>query len=175
VQVVEHLRRVAGWVGRFHRFKPQVSRGLSAPQLQMAYRIAIVSRPADGESYDAGLFTDGYLELINPRIVAQTLEEVVEYEGCLTFFDVRGKVSRPWGIRVVYHGSNGPRTFTGTLARSIHHEIDHLDGKLYTDEDRMPARHKPISMAEYRELPPQPATAEPAQLRWLDLEPPPAP
>jgi hypothetical protein len=45
-RILAHLRKVAGWVNRYHAFKPGVSMGIAAPQLGMAYRIAIVSRPA---------------------------------------------------------------------------------------------------------------------------------
>ncbi|WP_430783456.1 peptide deformylase [Actinoplanes sp. G11-F43] len=167
--VIRHLRRVAHWVGRFHDFKPQVSRGIAAPQLGIAYRIAIVSRPADGVTYDADLFRDGYLELVNPRIVEETIEEVTDYEGCLSFFDVRGQVRRPYGIRVAIDGRAEPRTFTGALARSISHEIDHLNGKIYTDSDRMPYGEQPVTVADYQRMREEDRIAPPvipARLTW---------
>ncbi|MFC7275369.1 peptide deformylase [Paractinoplanes rhizophilus] len=150
--VLRHLREVAGWVGRFHAFSPEVSRGIAAPQLGIGCRIAIVSRPAGGSAHDAGLYRDGYLELVNPRIVEETIETVTDYEGCLSFFDVRGRVRRPYGIKVSVDGRSEPRVFAGPVARSIAHEIDHLNGKVYTDADRMPAGERPLAVADYRRM-----------------------
>ncbi|WP_433367540.1 peptide deformylase [Actinoplanes sp. CA-142083] len=157
--VLRHLRNVAGWVGRVHQFNPRVSRGIAAPQLGICYKIAIVSRPD---------VPDGYLELINPRVVEVTNEEVADYEGCLSFFDVRGRLLRPYGMKVSLDGRSEPRVFTGSLARSIAHEIDHLNGKVYTDRALMP----PIPVAEYQRMREEnriAAAPVPSRLTWLVL------
>lgn len=130
-RVLDHLRRVAGWVSRYHKFKPEVGMGIAAPQVGITYRIAIVRR----------LHSDQFLELINPRIVDQSSEVVDEYEGCFSFFDVRGLVRRPARITVVHDQLDGGSVATvldGHMARNVQHEIDHLEGKIYTDRDRMP-------------------------------------
>ena len=145
VRVLAHLRRVAGWVNRYHLFKPEVSMGIAAPQLGMAYAIAIVKEPGSPD----------YIELVNPRVVERTDEEVRDYEGCLSFFDVRGIVERPYGLRVRHwtaEGSMRDVVLTGGLARSVAHEIDHLNGKVYTDADRMPVGEGPIDVVRYRRL-----------------------
>ncbi|MEU2663576.1 peptide deformylase [Micromonospora sp. NPDC007220] len=145
VRVLAHLRRVAGWVNRYHAFKPQVSMGIAAPQLGMAYAIAIVRQPGSND----------YLELVNPSVVERTDEEVLDFEGCLSFFDVRGRVRRPYGLRVRHRTAQGADrdvVLTGALARSVAHEIDHLGGKLYTDADRMPSDEAPIGVRQYRQL-----------------------
>jgi peptide deformylase len=144
-QIIAHLRRVAGWVTRYHAFKPEVGMGIAAPQLGIAYRIAILRKS----------HSERFLELVNPRVVAATPEHSDEYEGCLSFFDVRGIVRRPVSVTVAYERlDGGPATtvFTGALARNVQHEIDHLNGKLYTDEDRMPAGMSPIPVDEYRAM-----------------------
>ncbi|WP_433304792.1 peptide deformylase [Actinoplanes sp. CA-030573] len=164
-RTVAHLRKVAGWVGRFHQFDPAVSRGLAAPQLGMGFPIAIVSQPTGGD-YDDELFRDGWLELVNPRIVAVSLEARTEFEGCLSFFDYRGKVTRPWGIRVEFDGSDGVLEFTGTLARSIHHELDHLRGMLFTHRHRMPELEQPIPVQQYRQLREPPPDSPQGDLNW---------
>lgn len=141
--VLAHLRRVAGWVTRYHTFQPEAAMGIAAPQLGIPYRIAIVSEPHSRR----------FIELINPSVIAATDELADEYEGCLCFFDVRGIVRRPVGITIAYdrlHGEPSTTEFTGAMARSLLHEIDHLDGKLYTDRDRMPAGMNPIPVDEYR-------------------------
>ncbi len=76
------------------------------------------------------------MALLNPRIVQESARREERYEGCLSFFDVRGMVPRPVAIRVEYHDPQGTcyvASFNGTLARLIAHEIDHLHGTLYTD------------------------------------------
>ncbi|MEU7845900.1 peptide deformylase [Micromonospora parva] len=161
-RVLAHLRRVAGWVNRYHSFKPEVSMGIAAPQLGMAYAIAIVKVPGSRD----------YIELVNPIVLDRTDEEVRDYEGCLSFFDVRGIVERPYGLRVRHWTAAGDLrevVLTGGLARSVAHEIDHLNGKVYTDVDRMPEGEGPVDVSRYRRLredgvftPP----VAPAQLRW---------
>jgi peptide deformylase len=141
-RTLEHLRRVAGWVARYHTFRPDAAMGLAAPQLGITYRIAIIRRPRSNE----------FIELLNPRIISASSRSADDYEGCLSFFDVRGMVRRPVSVTVRHDRlDGGPLTtvFTGALARSVQHEIDHLDGKMYTDEDRMPAGMNPIPMTEY--------------------------
>jgi peptide deformylase len=144
-RVLAHLRRVAGWVTRYHTFSPSAAMGIAAPQLGMAYRIAIIRRP----------HTEEFIELINPRVTAASSELADAYEGCLSFFDVRGIVRRPVGVTVAYDRLGGePATtlFTGAMARGVQHEVDHLDGKLYTDPDRMPAGLSPIPVEQYRAM-----------------------
>ena len=95
--------------------------GLAAPQVGVLRRIAIVE------------FADKYYELINPRILKSSGEEIGE-EGCLSVPGVRGKVKRPETITVTYTDRAGKRhkeEITGILARVFCHEIDHLDGVLF--------------------------------------------
>lgn len=168
-RTLAHLRKVAGWVGRFHQFDPAVSRGLAAPQLGMGFPIAIVSQPADGSTFDEDLFRDGWLELVNPKIVGFSVEETADYEGCLSFFDYRGRVTRPWAIRIEFDGSDGTQEFTGTLARSIHHEIDHLQGLLYTATNRMRELKNPLPVREYRQRREPPSAPPQGELTWRML------
>jgi len=142
-RIVDHLRRVAGWVARYHTFKPDVGMGIAAPQLGIEHRIAIVKTP----------HSEQFVELINPRIVAESAETADGYERCLCFFDFRGIVRRPVSVTVTHDRLDGEpvaTVFTGALARNVQHEIDHLNGKLYTDEDRMPAGMSPTQVDDYR-------------------------
>jgi len=98
--------------------------GLAAPQVGIMRRIAVVECEP-GVVY----------ELINPKIIARSGEQNGS-EGCLSVPGKYGKVSRPMNVTVQclnregetveYHGSE-------LLARAFCHEIDHLDGKLFTD------------------------------------------
>ena len=74
--------------------------------------------------------------LLNPRIVDATADDDEQYEGCLSFFDVRGLVRRPLRIDVEHARCDGSRvitTFERAMARLVAHEIDHLEGRLYVD------------------------------------------
>lgn len=76
------------------------------------------------------------LELINPEIV-DSFGECIEREGCLSVKGENGYVKRPEEVTVKAldrYGNEFIITGTGLLARAFCHEIDHLDGILYTDK-----------------------------------------
>lgn len=76
------------------------------------------------------------LELINPEII-DSFGEVVEKEGCLSVKGQQGYVKRPEEVTVKAldrYGNEFVITGVGLLARALCHEIDHLDGILYTDK-----------------------------------------
>ncbi|MBQ3901461.1 MAG: peptide deformylase [Clostridia bacterium] len=98
--------------------------GLAAPQVGVLRRIAIVEN--DGQ----------FIELINPEIIAREGVQN-EIEGCLSVPDVWGITERPEKVTVRATDRNGKEftaTGEGLLARAFCHEIDHLSGKLFTDE-----------------------------------------
>ncbi|MGN9843513.1 peptide deformylase [Nonomuraea sp. H19] len=89
--------------------------------------------------------------LLNPRIVNATTETDEQYEGCRSFFDVRGIVARPLVLEVEHTTLDGQQKITRFdhgLARLVAHELDHLDGRLYTS--RMRDGLQPIPVEEYR-------------------------
>ncbi len=97
--------------------------GLAAPQVGMLRRIAVI---------DAG---SGLIELINPVILEKSGEQCGN-EGCLSVPNKQGRVTRPQHIRVEALDREGDKFIMeadGLLARAFCHEIDHLDGILYTD------------------------------------------
>lgn len=84
--------------------------------------------------------------------MARSDEQDERYEGCLSFFDVRGLVPRPLRIVVESTTLTGElitREYRDAIARLIQHEIDHLDDILYTS--RMRAGIKPIPVEQYRQ------------------------
>ena len=98
--------------------------GLAAPQVGVLRRLVVI---------DVG---EGLIELINPVIV-ETEGSMVNPEGCLSIPGRRCTVERP--ERVVVHALNRKgQTIevegTEFLAMALCHEIDHLDGILYTDK-----------------------------------------
>ncbi|NRD78824.1 peptide deformylase [Bacillus sp. BRMEA1] len=100
--------------------------GLAAPQIGLDARIAIVD--IDDET--------GTIEMINPKILKQEGEQSGP-EGCLSFPGLFGEVTRPDFVQVEAFDRKG-RKYTleaeGFLARAIQHEIDHLDGILFTSK-----------------------------------------
>lgn len=98
--------------------------GLAAPQIGLDARIAVVD--IDDES--------GTIEMINPRIIKQAGEQTGP-EGCLSFPDLFGEVTRPNYVQIEAFDRKGRKYMLeaeGFLARAIQHEIDHLDGVLFT-------------------------------------------
>lgn len=97
--------------------------GLAAPQVGILKRIVVI---------DVG---DGPMVLINPEILEAEGEQTGD-EGCLSVPGMAGKVTRPNYVKVkaldidmqevIYEGEE-------LLARAFCHEIDHLDGHLYTE------------------------------------------
>ena len=97
--------------------------GLAAPQVGILRRIVV----CDTE--------EGMIELINPEII-ETEGEQEELEGCLSVPGVWGITSRPAKVTVRALNRYGEEfTVTGTEldARCFCHELDHLDGVLFTD------------------------------------------
>ncbi|MFC9225218.1 peptide deformylase [Streptomyces hygroscopicus] len=116
--------------------------GIAAPQIGIGRAAAVVQPPGDVPA----------VILLNPRITDRSEETDEQYEGCLSFFDVRGLVPRPLKITVETTSLTGEAVTTAYergLARLIHHEIDHLNGLLYTT--RMRTGVDPIPVEEYRQ------------------------
>jgi peptide deformylase len=135
--------------------------GLAAPQVGVLRRLAVidVTPPAEEdmeEEADENAEEDAYREavgeiasgseaapevlkfvLINPEIVEVSEEVVSAQEGCLSVPGMVGTVVRPARIKVRALDIDG-RLFEvegeGMLAKALMHEIDHLDGILYTDK-----------------------------------------
>ncbi len=97
--------------------------GLAAPQVGILRRVVIVD--VDGTKY----------ELINPRIIARSKDTITEPEGCLSLPGESAEVKRPRCVTVEAQDRFG-KTFQangcGLLARAFCHELDHLDGVVYT-------------------------------------------
>lgn len=98
--------------------------GLAAPQIGLDQQIAIVDI---GDEI-------GTIELINPEILEFSGEQTGP-EGCLSFPNLYGEVTRPNWVKVRAQDRKG-KFYTleaeEFLARAIVHEIDHLNGILFT-------------------------------------------
>lgn len=74
--------------------------------------------------------------MINPEIIEETGSDI-DVEGCLSVPNFNGTVERPEEIKVKYQDIDGVEhtiEASGLFARCICHEIDHLDGILFTDK-----------------------------------------
>ncbi|GAA2656341.1 hypothetical protein GCM10009864_22890 [Streptomyces lunalinharesii] len=127
-------------IGQVHPFAKGM--GIAAPQIGIARAAAVVHPPGDAPT----------IILLNPKITSSSDEMDEQYEGCLSFFDVRGLAPRPLKITVEATAPTGETVTTvydRGLARLVHHEIDHLAGLLYTA--RMRTGIEPIPVEEYRQ------------------------
>lgn len=97
--------------------------GLAAPQIGVLKRLVVI---------DMG---EGLIKLVNPKIIeTKGTQKVVE--GCLSIPNKYGKLERPAKVTIEALNENGKKiilTGTGDLAKCFCHEIDHLDGVLFTD------------------------------------------
>jgi peptide deformylase len=116
--------------------------GVAAPQIGISRAAAIVIPPDPGAEP---------VVMLNPQVISESAEADEQYEGCLSFFDVRGLVPRPLHIEVACTKSDGQKyilTLDNAMARLAVHEIDHLAGRLYVS--RMRDGVHPIPVSEYR-------------------------
>ena len=97
--------------------------GLAAPQVGILRRVVVID---DGS---------GLLELINPEILETSKETQIDAEGCLSNPGQYGMVERPYRVKVRAQDRNGnwfEKEGEGLLARAFCHELDHLEGILFT-------------------------------------------
>jgi|688.fasta_scaffold157835_3 peptide deformylase len=101
--------------------------GLSAPQLGIMSRVFVFGNPDE---------PDSIMPVFNPKIVNTGDDHTVYEEQCSTFPGLFLKIKRPTTIRMRYTNLNGDvetHNFQGMTARVAQHEVDHLDGVLFTD------------------------------------------
>eukprot|EP00962_Isochrysis_galbana_P040272 scaffold14574_cov120-Isochrysis_galbana.AAC.12 len=131
------LRRVARPVvrtadrGRLHslyqklRTELQGDMGLAAPQLGLSIRAFVVQG------------TDTAWMAVNPEILRQSRTTSREWEACLSLPHYAAVVERPRTVHVRYNDVDGrriSRRLSGQDARVFQHELDHLDGILFTEK-----------------------------------------
>ncbi|MCW6073914.1 MAG: peptide deformylase [Clostridium botulinum] len=97
--------------------------GLAAPQVGILKRLVVI---------DMG---QGLIKLVNPKIInKEGTQEVIE--GCLSIPNTWGRLKRPKKVTIQALNEYGKKiilTGTGDLAKCFCHEIDHLEGILFTD------------------------------------------
>lgn len=108
----------------FDLMKAKNGMGLAAPQVGITKRFFIMRH--DGQDYT----------ICNPKLISANARSESGVEGCLSFPGVRVRVERPESAKVRYTTPGGIkriRTFRGVLARCFLHELDHLNGIVFTE------------------------------------------
>ncbi len=110
--------------------------GLAAPQVDLSIRVVVIGfRPYDEKTDTFGEVTEQHT-LVNPEILEFRGEKKYYNEGCLSVPDIHEDVLRPEAVVVHYWDEDWNEhtdEATGLYARVIQHEVDHLDGKVFTD------------------------------------------
>lgn len=81
-------------------------------------------------------YEDQYLKLVNPKIIGTSGEQEC-LEGCLSFPERFGKTIRPQTVTIQALDENGKElilTGEGEMAKCFCHEIEHLEGQVFTDK-----------------------------------------
>jgi len=110
--------------------------GLAAPQVADSRRVIVIEWADPPENEDDPAPDPRLYILVNPEIVRQSKESLIDHEGCLSVPGFIGEVERHESVTVKSQDRHGkPRRLkaAGWLARILQHEIDHLDGILYID------------------------------------------
>ncbi len=102
-------------------------RGLAGNQVGLLKRVFIIKLESTGET----------LAMFNPKIIETSSNENSAEEGCLSFPSLWLDVKRPVTVKVEYldkHGKECQNTLSGIDARCFLHELDHLDGIVFTNK-----------------------------------------
>ena len=125
--VEEMIQNCLDWE-KEHEF--EISAALAAPQLGYNRRIIVVRDDMDNKEHG------NFIPLLNPEVIKTEGKTLYDYEGCLSVPTIYGKVPRPAKARIKAQTIDGQEVrikADGFLARTLLHEIDHLDGILFID------------------------------------------
>jgi len=110
--------------------------GLAAPQIGLSERLIVVEYYEREEDEDKEDAPKKVWAVLNPEIIKASEEKLTGVEGCLSIPGLVGEVERHAAIQVKglnRHGKPLKIKAEGWLARIFQHEIDHLNGVLFTD------------------------------------------
>lgn len=129
--VISDMRKLSADWEKKHPY--ELSAAMAAPQMGVNKRIIIIRD--DMEDKKKATFT----ALINPEVIRAEGKIVRDYEGCLSVPSIYGMVPRASRVKIKARLEDGMEVrikATGELARTLLHEIDHLDGVLFIDHIR---------------------------------------
>ena len=110
--------------------------GLAAPQIGLSERIIVIEYPENEEDEDKEDAPKKVWAVLNPEIIKKSEETLLGVEGCLSIPNLIGEVERHSAVQVKglnRHGKPFKLKAKGWLARIFQHEIDHLNGVLFTE------------------------------------------
>lgn len=128
LEIIENMRKLSLDWEKEHPY--ELSAAMAAPQMGVNKRIIIVRDDMADKS--KATFT----ALINPEVIKADGKVKTDFEGCLSVPFIYGKVPRASKVRVKAKLEDGTEVrikATDELARTLLHEIDHLDGVLFID------------------------------------------
>ncbi len=131
LDVIENMRKLSLKWESEHPY--ELSAAMAAPQMGVNKRIIIIRD--DMEDKKNASFT----ALIDPEVIRTEGKTITDYEGCLSVPAIYGKVPRASKVKVKAKLEDGTEVrikATDELARTLLHEIDHLDGVLFIDHIR---------------------------------------
>ena len=125
--IAEMVQSCIDWENE-HEF--ELSAAMAAPQLGYNRRIIVVREDMSNKD------NANFIALINPEVIKTEGKTLYDYEGCLSVPTIYGKVPRPAKARikaVLEDGTEVRLKAQDFLARTLLHEIDHLNGILFID------------------------------------------
>ena len=128
LEIIAEMRKASLEWEKSHPY--ELSAAMAAPQLGFDRRIIIVRDDLDDKKNKT------FTALIDPEIIKTEGKVVSDFEGCLSVPDVWGVTRRPERVKVKALNRKGEEYTVegeGLNARCLCHEIDHLDGHLFTD------------------------------------------
>lgn len=108
----------------------ELSAAMAAPQMGVNQRIIIIRDDLDDKE------NNSFTALINPEVIKTEGKIIKEQEGCLSVPEIYGMVGRPKKVKIKALLEDGHEVrikAEGYLARTLMHEIDHLNGILFID------------------------------------------
>ena len=128
LDIIAEMRRLSLEWEKKHPY--ELSAAMAAPQMGVLKRIIIIRDDMEEKS------NAGFTALIDPVVIKAEGKTKRDYEGCLSVPSIYGMVPRASKVRVKAKLEDGTEVrikATDELARTLLHEIDHLDGILFID------------------------------------------
>jgi len=113
-----------------------IGAGLAAPQIGVLKQVFIARKFLQDPSNTENEIHEDFA-FINPKIISFSDQKEIDWEGCLSIPNTYGKVERPKKVKIKAQNEKGERiqvTASGLFARIIQHEVDHLNGILFTSK-----------------------------------------
>jgi len=110
---------------------------IAAPQIGISLRIFVVNGKLLKHTDHSYKGSANSLVFINPEIIKESKEKKEVEEGCLSIRWLFGKVRRSVRMTITAYNEKGEKSergASGVLAQIFQHEIDHLEGTLFTDK-----------------------------------------